>query len=42
MIWIAFILGIAVGAAGYYAYDKFFSKAEAAVKAEVVTLKKKL
>jgi hypothetical protein len=42
MIWFMLILGIAIGAAGYYAYDKFFNKAAAAVKAEVTTLRTKL
>ena len=36
------IVGIVVGAGGYYAYDKFFNKAEVAIKTEVDKIKAKL
>lgn len=35
MIWLGLILGIAIGAAGYWLYDKYAAKA----KAEVVKIK---
>jgi hypothetical protein len=42
MDWVILAIGIAIGAAGYYAYDKFFNKAEAAVKGEIQDIKNKL
>lgn len=39
MIWFMLILGIVIGAGGYYAYDKFFNKAESAVQAKESAIK---
>jgi hypothetical protein len=36
------IIGIVIGTAGYWAYDKYFSKAESAVKADVSKFANKL
>ena len=40
MIWLGIVIGIVVGAGGYYLYDKFFGKAEAAYKAAEGAFKK--
>lgn len=42
MIWFMLILGIVVGTAGYWAYDKFFGEVEASVKSEAQKFAKKL